>query len=99
MSFDNPAREKILGFLRAYEQIGSENHAMKIMLETVQWPDGRRGIPGWQKMLGSILANPECQTATHEAFESLRAEIESAIDETAMQSVLLKVPTKVGLPN
>ncbi len=95
MSFDNPAREKIIRLVRAYEQIASENHAMKVMFDQYRG----FGIAGWREMLAEVLSNPESQTATREAFAPLYAEIESAIDEAAMLSVLLKVPTKPGLPN
>jgi hypothetical protein len=98
MAFDNPAKDKILQLVKAYEQIASENYAMKIMFETAQI-GGRKGIPGWRSTLQEILARPENQKATHEAFAPLYAEIESAIDQAAMLSVLLKVPTKMGRPN
>ena len=75
-----------------------ENHAMKIMFETARI-GGKRGIPGWRDTLRATLANPDCQKATNEAFAPLYAEIEEAVDQVAMLSVLLKVPAKFDPPN
>ncbi len=98
MTLDSSAKQKVMNLVRSYERIASEHHAMTVMFDTIQWPDGSRGIPGWRKHLQDILSTPIAQNATHEVFAPLYAEIESAIDEISMLSVLLKIPTS-GMVN
>jgi len=72
VSFDNPAKEKVLNLLRNYEGLWAENLAMREMFRTYRGV----GIPGWEEILESLLSNAECQIEIRAKFTPIYAAFE-----------------------
>jgi hypothetical protein len=96
MTFDE-IKTLAIFLLKQYETAWQENAALHTILTNYPMPDGTRGIPGWQDVLQSWLADAEGQSRAHERFAVLYDQIRSARQESDLLELLRKAPPVGGI--
>ena len=88
----NEHRDALLELLTSYEELLTENQALKAILETIRL-HGPFTESTWQEQLQTTMSSP-AREAYRSAFAPILEKINSAFQDSELYRRLLKIPIK-----